>query len=203
MRHKSFTPEEVCRVDTSNLIKDVLGDEYRELTIDSFSFEEHYSDPSKPLEVRLVCSLSAPTLQSEIDATGVGVLDAAFKGLQSFLGDKYKSLMHISLYSFYVYTNLHSPASVESTEDNITIVVEFTNAYGKVVPFRSSSYSLTESMVLCLSSAFEYYINSECCFLKLRSLIKEAESRGRSDIKAEYVSNLINIVGVSSYEEVL
>ena len=203
MRHKSPTPEEVCRVNTSNLIKNVLGDEYKELTIDSFSFKEHYSDPSKPLEAKLVCSLSTLTLQSEVDATGVGVLDAAFKGLQSFFGDKYRSLMHINLHSFYVYTNLHSPVSVESTEDNITIVVEFINTYGKIVPFRSSSYSLTESMVLCLSAAFEYYINSECCFLKLRSLIKEAESRGRSDIKAEYVSNLVNIVGVSSYEEIL
>ena len=39
--------------------------------------------------------------------------------------------------------------------------------------------------------------------MKLRSLIKDAEERKRSDIKMDLVYKITKIVGVSSYEELV
>ena len=200
MSHSKLpTPEEVCRADTLKLIKKTLKGEYKPMIIESFSFQENYDES----EVETKACVKLGGKRYTLDSTGVGVLDAAFKGFQHVFAKDYRSLAPITLKAFRVYTDLSATPSIESTKERVTVVIELVNSHGRVVPFRFSSLSLTKSLILCLSGAFEYYINSESCFRKLRALIAEANSRGRSEIAANYISNLVNIVGVSSYEEIL
>lgn len=197
----SLTPEEVSRLDTSNIIRKVLKSDYRLFQVSTFSMKEGY-DNKKEACTHTCLTGTLGSQRFEIESSGVGVVDSVFKGFQETFQESYKSLGLIKIHSFQIET---SPLStiVESTEDQVTAFIEFKNSYGKIVPFRFSSLSLAKSAVFCLALAFEHYVNSESSFRKLKALIREADSRGRSDIKDNYINDLISIVGVSSYEEVL
>lgn len=201
IKEPSMTPEEVYRLDTISLIKKILKGKYRILKLKSLSFQESYS--GQKTTINSTMTIGFGRRNKVIESEGVGIVDSLFKGLKNCFSADYVSLESIRLHSFRVYTSLANPASVGSTEDCVTVMVEFVNAYEKVVPFRFSSSSLTRSVAHCLTGAFEFYINSELCFRRLKELVSDASSRGRHDIKDLYISDMVNIVGVSSYEEVL
>lgn len=199
-KQPNLTPEEVYRSDTISLIKKTLKRKYKTLKLKSLSFQESYSGDVPEISSSMTIGIGRSS--KRLKSTGVGLVDAAFRGLKDHFLPNYRSLEFIKLRSFRVYTSPADSESAGSTEASVAVMVEFTNAYGKVVPFRYSSSSLTKSVAHCLVGAFEFYINSEACFLTLKELVSDAAARGRHDIKDSYISDMVSIVGVSSYEEV-
>lgn len=197
--YRSLTPEEVRRKDIESLIKRVMSDEYVPLNVETFSYEENYANET----VSANLSGTLATTPFHFSSKGVGLVDAIFKGLKSTFVENYKSLDNIDLESFQVYTNPKSSLALSGTCANVTVLVEFANARSKITPFRFSSLSLTQSVLFSLLGAVEYYINSELCYRKLKHLISDATRRARADVRAAYISDIVRIVGVSSYEEIL
>ena len=191
------TPEETARTEIETLITDTMGKDYVSLSVRRFSLKEDYSKNIVTSTVELKMSNARPLLK--INGSGVGIVDSVFMGYFNHFRTKYCSLDKISLESFNVRVE---PTEVEKTRSAVSIVVEFGNSYGKIIPFRASTPCLTRSAVTCLNAAYEYYINCELSFRKLKYLTEESQSRGRFDIKESYTSKLVKLVGVSSYEEV-
>ena len=68
--------------------------------------------------------------------------------------------------------------------------------------FHNKGKSFVKASVQGVFNAIEFYINCERSFKKLKFLIKEAQSRGRSDVAQRYVSKISAIVRITSYEQV-
>ena len=193
--YPSITPEEIHRREIRSITREILKDDYKSIKIKSFSIKNP-SLPEGEVSTKMTLKVGkAP--QVTVSSSGVGIVDSAFQGLKFYLQDAYSSLGKISLESFSVFTSSRS-----GTSSLVTIVAELSNSYSRVVPFRASNVCLSRAAFFCLASAFEYYINCEETFRSLQVLIKEAESRGRNDISQEYISKIVKIVGLSSYEEI-
>ena len=191
------TPQESLRDEIREISQEVMGEDYISMNVQGFSLKESFVE--KTVETKVSLKMSSSKKITRINGQGVGVVDSVYRGYSERFSSQYKSLDGISLESFNVSVG---PTVSGLTESTVNVMVEFKNSYGKVVPFRSSSQCLTRSAVMSLNGAFEYYINCELCFKKLRSLIEESRARGRFDIGEAYVSKLVKLVGVSSYEEV-
>jgi hypothetical protein len=60
-----------------------------------------------------------------------------------------------------------------------------------------------KAAISVVASACEYLINAERTILELRSLIDEAEGRRRTDLVGKYRDNMVELVKITSYDEVL
>ena len=194
--YPSITPEEVSREEIKSITRNILKGKYRPIKIRSFSIKNP-SLPEGEVSTRMALKVGKSP-QVTVSSSGVGIVDSAFQGLKAHLQGDYNSVRKISLESFSVFTTTSS-----GTNSLVTIVAELGNSHNRIVPFRASNVCLSRAAFFCLASAFEYYVNCEETFRALQVLIREADNRGRSDISQEYVSKIIKIVGVSSYEEIL
>jgi len=199
------TPEELKKDRNLALIKEVLGKEYMSLVAKSLTMEEDLlttADSAHPVQTTLKIKENDRGRIRTLKAQGVGIVDSVFQGLKEYYGTEYESLGKINLSSFTVTANnLKAGPSPEGSTAPVEVVLEFQNAYNKCVPFREKSYSLSSSVVAALISACEYYINAELAFRKLRGLIDDSRLRSRGDLEQAYISKIVNIVGVSSYED--
>lgn len=193
------TPEELKKDEITSLVRDILGSEYISLDVNSLDFKE---DRAGPTSARISISSSNKKTKRHLTGVGVGIVDAMFQAFKDHFLKKYNSLMGIGLSSFTVVADNYSSQTPEGTDALVKVRICFRDTRGKIVPFTGTSRSLSMAAASSLVNAFEYYINSEVCFIKLRSLVKDAESRSRGDLRESYVSQLVRIVGVSSYEEV-
>lgn len=198
------TPEEMKKNDNLFLIKEILRDNYITLTPHSFEAKETFEGPPDN------CVLTTLTLREnnkkrkiKLQGSGVGLVDSTFQGLKAHYQKKYSSFGSINLTAFSVEANnLSEGLSPEGSTAPVEVVLEFKNAYGKRTPFREKSYSLSSSVVIALISVCEYYINAEQSFQRLKVLIEDARNRSRGDLEQDYVNKIVNISGVSSYEDI-
>lgn len=194
-----MTPEELKKDSIVSLIKDVLGSDYLSLEVVSLEIKEDFEAGAN---VKIWHRASNKKRKKLLTAGGVGYVDALFKAFMELYLSEYQSLANIGLSSFSVVADNYSSQTPEGTDALVKVKICFKDAYGKIVPFVGTSRSLTRACSLSIASAYEYYINSEKCFVKLKKLVRDAESRSRGDLRDHYISQLVRIVGVSSYEEV-
>ena len=195
------TPQENKKDEISNFVDSVLGADTYRLKLIRLDCVENFTKNETTAKLQMTANNRKDRIKCS--GQGVGIMHSLFLCLKELYAVEYPSLREIELKSFAANTYLGSPDLPNKIEACVEIVVEFENAYGQVTPFRASSSSLLKSAAMSLVSAIQYYINAEKAFLKLRSLIKDAEERKRSDIKMDLVYKITKIVGVSSYEELV
>jgi len=193
------TPQELVRDEIRDLNKELLGKKFYSLRLISLRNTEDFESCEVKTELSMLGSHSKKPI--ECSGTGVGVVHSMFLCLKEVYAKKYVSLKNINLHSFDVKTRFDTAKSFEKTDAQVDVIIEFKNASGILTPFRASSTSLLRSLAIALIDATQFYINSELSFLKLRTLIKDAERRNRPDIKGNLISKITKIIGVSSYEE--
>ena len=199
MRSLILTPEELKKNDILALIRELLSSEYTTLEVASLEIKDQ---PDQGTKVKFKLITSGKTLKKYLAAEGVGFVDALFLAFKDHYLSEYQSLAKISLSSFSVLADNYSSQTPEGTDGLVKVKVCFRDAHKKIIPFAGTSRSLSRAAALSIAAAFEYYINSEKCFFKLKELVKDAERRSRGDLRQAYISQLIRIVGVSSYEEI-
>ena len=198
MMQRQRTPQENKKDEIESFIESFLQEDFYKIDLVRLECVENF----KKNETLTKIQMKTPGRTSRIKCSGqgVGIMHSMFVCLKEMYAAEYPSLKDISLCSFIANTYIEksSPAAIES---RIEIIVEFENKYGHKTPFRASSTSLLKSAALSLISAIQYYINSEKAFVRLRSLIADADRRRRPDIKMDLIYKITKIVGVSSYEE--
>lgn len=157
----------------------------RSPTVTNFSFDEIESNSKNRISIK--------------KAQGSGFVDCLFQGCMNQYVDNFRSLRNLVLEEFSINPsfsadgNLGSDASVE--------VILDTRVKGRdLVQFRNTSRSILLSSYANILSIFEFYINCERCFQKLRSLVYDAEKRSRGDISSELKHKLSFLTEVNSYD---
>ena len=194
------TPQEVQREEIESLIQEVLADQYIEVELQSVKVSEEAKVIGT--NTALVLTRSDQPKKIRCKADGNGMVHSLFLCLKEIFAEEFVSLSKINLYSFAVNTRLDTALTKEKTDARVEVLVEFENAFGAVVPFRAASTSLLKATLDTLIAAVQLYINAELAFVRIKSLITEAEVRNRYDVRADLIYKITKIVGVSSYEEI-
>ena len=154
-----------------------------------------------PKETNVTLSVEESGLHKNISGVGVGIVDAGFNALLEEYKDRYKSLDTIQLSDVYFQVD-HSDKRELSLKSKTMLKLEFRNDFKDRMCFSEKTRSMSYTSISVLVKAFEFYINCELLFKRLRFLIQEAEARGRSDIASNYKYALSKVVEVTSYQNI-
>tara|TARA_A100001011_G_C14320635_1_gene850445 strand:- start:8234 stop:8821 length:588 start_codon:yes stop_codon:yes gene_type:complete len=190
---KRFLVEEQ-RANFFRIINKYVSDERVLLKPVTIKCEESFSgSPSK-----ITCKYQEGSSKKTLQIQDTSVIGPVFDSLIEKYSDTYKSLRDIkfvnySVHPFFEGRGRNSNAMAE-------VILEVSSVRKDSIPFRSKDVSVLRASISCVFSCVEYYINSEICFKKLKFLIEDAKSRGRSDIMQIYVSDISEMVKNNSYE---
>jgi len=183
------------------LIREILGEDYLDLWVERYTFEEQVSTN----EGRIRCELThrASGAGEVIEGYGVGVVDAFLRGLKGHLAPEYPSLETISFSSFAVRGDMESgkgPAASDAVGE-VQLVVK--NSMGASFDFIHRSRSVIGSSVVVVLKAVEYFVNSELAFIRTWRGLQDAKERTRTDLVETYTRHLAELVRNTSYSEVI
>ncbi len=163
-----------------------------------------YTLRESPSGAYLGLTLSESGSEISLESTGVGIVDACYNALMSGFADRYPSLSSIELTDAYFRTNVRTGLETDiSMKSRMVINLEFKNKSKNRMSFSSKTSSVSYSAVSTLVRAFEFYMNCEMLFKRLRFLVEEAQERNRSDIAQKYYYALSKVVEVTNYRCVL
>lgn len=182
-------------------MKETLKGEYMHLGVESFDLHEDVSSAS----CRIHCVLKNPVSDTvtSIDGTGVGMVDAFFRGFREHLVNDFPSLNTISFAEFEVKAILGTRGGPSGTDAEASVEVWVRNSYGRKFRFESRSRSIGTACLDATLSAMEYFVNSERTFCILYQALQHYRKEGRTDLESKYTDLLSQIVENTSYSEVI
>lgn len=186
---------------TVGLVREVLGDQYLDLRVDSFTLEEDVDTG----RCTVSCALHKhPTgKRMDIRGDGVGFVDSVFHALRKALGENYPSLMSIQFSSFRVEARLDTRREKAGSDAVGSVTLELENSRGRRFAFTHASRSITGSAMIVTLQGVEYFVNTERAFIQLNRALEDARRRSRSDLVERYQIQIATIVENTSYSEIM
>jgi hypothetical protein len=132
---------------------------------------------------------------------GDGFLDSFVWGVIISLSEEFPSLSKIKFKGFKVLAHLNDYKQESNAEVEVELIVS--NSYGKNLIFQSSSKSLIAASLKVVKGAIEHLTNCERTVTLLKECIRDSDSRFRMDLKAKYMSELMDLVQLTSYEDII
>lgn len=150
---------------------------------------------------KTTCEYEENKIKKSVHFSGKSTIGGMFDKLVGVYCDDYPSLNTLE---FVEYSTLPSfnPESKTNSDALVEVRVHISSDGKEAIPFRRFDHSVLRASIKCIFDCIQYYVNSEMCFKKLKFLIKEAQSRSRGDIAQKYISDISEIVKVTSYSDV-
>jgi hypothetical protein len=178
------------------LIKQVLKQNYLTLRVSYLTIRDDLYASECSVEALLESGIL-------ITGTGVGTVDALFRGFRNYYAKEYQSLTSIKLTKFLVKVDNSTKRDPTGTSSEVQLVMEIRNSYGNYFEFTNTSRSLAASAACVAASIAEFFINSEKAFVLLHAGLKDAKKRNRQDLINRYTSELAQLVKSTSYALVI
>ena len=166
----------------SILVNESIGDDFTKV---DFSFEEACGEITKTVSLT--------------DISGLGFVDCLFKGCLQEYSEKYNSLSNIMLSDLKI-NPIFSMAKTSARTDaktDVSICVEIKD-HG-IAEFRSRSRSIIYSSLVATLEAFQFYINCQRSFEKLKWIVKDAKQRNRQDTVQSCLKDMAAITEMNTY----
>tara|TARA_R100001509_G_scaffold44375_1_gene24130 strand:+ start:962 stop:1561 length:600 start_codon:yes stop_codon:yes gene_type:complete len=167
----------------------------------------------KPLAIDLkedisngLCNVKVSFLENNkrksIKSEGSGVVESIFDAYMRHYSEIYKSLKTIEFTGFQVKTNPKSFGSPGSLGANAhcEVRISLKNTSRNNMLFFGRSRSLSGASTEAVSDAYEYYINAEKCFVKMKNSLLDAKNRNRGDIVNRITYDMTEVVSVTNYD---
>jgi|APSaa5957512535_1039671.scaffolds.fasta_scaffold13924_2 hypothetical protein len=134
-----------------------------------------------------------------IEDKAKGFVDGMFKACHSQYAEEHPSLNNIRLVDYQVEPRFNKPNRTmgSDAETEVTIMVEVKD-HG-VAEFSYISRSILYSSFVATLEAFQFYINCDNAFRKIKSVLEDAQARNRADIEQLCMSELAMLTGVNTY----
>ncbi len=190
--------EHIMRI--RGLIREILAEEYLELRVDRYTFEE--TVPTNEGSIRCELHHERSGRPEVIEGSGVGIIDAFFHGLKRHLAKSYPSLQSIKFVSFAVRGDMDTRQQDAGADAKSEMLLSVRNTTGATFEFNHSSRSISGSAVEVTLQAVEYFVNSERAFIQSYKALRHAKERGRQDLVDVYTRHLAELVRNTSYSEV-
>ena len=184
------TPQEFKRDNVKTLFDKVLGETKTKLTPLSISISEGFQEKSSSQEK--IINLR------ELKARGF--VDGIFLGLRQTYCKDYHSLDKIKLVDLMVNPIMKASTARGSDAKTSVIFRVEVNNHG-ISEFQHKSRSMIHSSFMSALSAFQFYINCERTFYKIKLAVADASARNRGDILQSCLSDLSVLTEVNTYDK--
>ena len=193
------TPEQFRRDSVRILLDDVLREEKmiltpksvdisesidEKLTSVSFSFLQEQSDLKKLVQIRGIESN--------------GFVDGLFLGLYNNYIDEYSSLRKLKLVDLMVNPIMRA-STIRGSDAQASVIFRLEVEGHGVSEFQHRSRSVIHSSFTTALNAFQFYVNCERAFCKMRAVVEDATSRNRGDILQDCMNKLSKLTEVNTY----
>lgn len=180
-----------------SLIRRVLGANFFELTLHRLTIEE--LDGGSRVKVEVV----EGDQTVEVEARGVGLVDALFVGLLDRYAREYQSLKTIQMTGFQVAADIETKKAQAGVDAVARVTLDVNNSEGRQFSFSDASRSVTTSSARAVLAMVQYFVNAERAFLTLHHARRDALARGREDLVSRYTAEMAAVVESTSYAEVI
>ena len=184
------------------LMREILQDDYLQLSVKLYSMTESLEE-EEPL-CQLTCVLvNADGSEMSVESSGVGVIDALFRGLRERLADEYPSLRSIRFSQFNIRGLISVQDGSSASRATAEATVGIVNSEGVEFIFKSTAPSVSRAGIQATVNAVDYFVNSEKTFVRLHEILEHYRSEGRMDLVDKYTDLMSRVVSNTSYSEVV
>ncbi len=186
------TPEESKRNDLRDLFQSILRDNVIALSPVSVSAKEVFDNKESEVSFAFNEKISGKSKKVSLRSVkGKGLVDCLFRGCKSKYSESYPSLQSVELVDFKVMPifSMKKPGSRAETD----IVLSVKVGDRGVSEFVSRSDSIIRSAFTTTLKAFQFYMNCEASFDRIKIVLDDATKRNRGDIQQRCLSDLSKI----------
>lgn len=186
------TPEESKRNDLRNLFQSILRDNVIVLSPVSVSSKEVFDNEESEVSFAFNERVSGKNKKVSLRSVkGKGLVDCLFRGCKNKYSESYLSLQSVELVDFKVMPifSMKKPGSRAETD----IVLSVKVGDRGVSEFVSRSDSIIRSAFTTTLKAFQFYMNCEASFDKIKIVLDDATKRNRGDIQQRCLTDLSKI----------
>lgn len=151
----------------------------------SFSFERESDDKKRLYQFKSIPSR--------------GFVDAVYIASHKTFVEEFRSLRNLSLVDINVKPLFAKSLGSSKTDAPTDVIFRLeVSGYG-MSEFSSRSSSIVRAGFTSMLEAFQFYINCDKTFKKLKDIFEDASSRNRADIVQETLSDLTSLTRVNTY----
>ena len=195
------TPQQIKRESIKELFDKIL--KAQQLKLNPFSISVDESFKSDFTNVRMRVSETSGGIQNSAFSLATdeakGFVDGMFKACHKHYAEEYPSLNNIRLVNYQVKPKIKKKTNKMGTdaETEVTIMVDVKD-HG-MAEFSCMSRSILHSSFIATLEVFEFYINCEKTFNRIKVILEDANGRNRGDIAQSCMSDLSILTGVNTY----
>jgi len=194
------TPQEFRRENVKNLFDKILTSQKISLQPLKIVVNETWQSDftTVDLEMSQVQGDTKKTIHvMEVEAKGF--VDGIFKACHKTFLQEFGSLENIKLVDYKLVPKFKKENSKTGSDASVEVSVAMEVRDHGVAEFNSSSRSILYSSLVATLEAFEFYINCEKTFKKIKLILEDAKQRNRGDIVQSCVSDLSKLTEVNTY----
>ena len=186
------TPEETKRNSLRDLFQSVLRDDIVLLTPVSISTKEIFDSAESEISFSFNQRISGKNKKVNLKSVkGKGFVDCLFKGCKEKYSDSYSSLLSVDLVDLKVRPIFSLKKAGSGAETDIVLSVKVEDR--GVSEFKSRSDSIIRSAFETTLNAFQFYMNCEAAFERIKLAYDDARKRNRGDIQQRCLTDLSKI----------
>ena len=196
------TPEEFRRNDVKKLFDKILKTKKIELEpLDIVVKESLDSDFTMvDLAIKEVCDGLESTVKiSECEAKGF--VDGIFKACYKQYKDQHDSLKNIKLIDYQIAPRFSKSKNTMGSEAETAVTLMVKVKDHGIAEFNCVSRSILYSSFVATLDSYQFYMNCDRTFEKMKIIIEDAQARNRGDIAQQCMSDLALLTGVNTYEK--
>jgi len=194
------TPQEFRRENLKDLFKKTLKS--RQVKLEPFDISVKESWDSDFTAVDLSINEATEGSQSRraiAEDKAKGFVDGIFRACHRQYVDEHASLQNIKLIDYQVKPKFSKSKKTMGSDakTEVTLMVEVKD-HG-IAEFSCTSRSILYSSFVATLEAFQFYINCDRAFKKIKLVLEDAQARNRGDIAQLCMSELAMLTGVNTY----
>tara|TARA_B100000989_G_scaffold217976_1_gene166114 strand:+ start:551 stop:1144 length:594 start_codon:yes stop_codon:yes gene_type:complete len=193
------TPQHFRREKVKTLFNKILKENKTVLTPASISCYESLDDDFTTTDFSFEEKGNVSRIVNLTDIKGKGFIDGVFKGLYEYYVADYTSIEKIKLVDIMVNPIMKASKKLGSeAKASVLFRIEVDN-HG-LAEFHHESRSMIYSCFVSALEAFQFYINCERTFQRIKFIIDDATIRNRGDILQLCLNDLSKLTEVNTYE---
>ena len=179
--------------------RDILGENFTVLSLPSDRLEEDFESSS----AKIACRVDHNGESFAIESTGTGLVDALFNGLKTRLATDFPSLNTIGFHDFSVKGIMSTRTEAAGSDAEAEVSLSVVSSEGVMFRFNATSRSTGRASVDATLQAVAFFVNSEKAFIEIYNILQHYRNAGRADLVTKYQDMRADMVGNTSYTEVI
>ena len=194
------TPQEFRRENLKNLFEKTL--QARQVKLEPLDISVKESWNSDFTDVDLAINETVGGLQDcrqLVQDKAKGFVDGIFKACHSQYVEDHASLQNIKLIDYQVKPKFSKSKKTMGSDAETEVVLMVEVKDHGIAEFSCTSRSILYSSFVATLEAFQFYINCDRAFKRIKLVLVDAQARNRGDIAQLCMSELAMLTGVNTY----